>query len=303
MSYIDDINKAIIKSQVLKEEALTAELKKYRTLYKKSTAKIQNLIATFDETGSRNLGTLFRPIEKEMKVLSNKLTRSAQSLIRSSVRASVIDTKASVSMLGGGALSAGAKIGMTSEVFDKVWRRALGKMIKGYKGVSLSTNIWDLHDISYKEIRRMIARGYVEGKYVGEIMNDIRGFLYLPEADMRKNYWKNFYKENPPGRGRYKSAYKNMDRLIRTDVTRAYREATVEYASKKSWVHGVQWHRTPGHGECTSGECDEYEQSDLHGLGDGIYPPSAIPISHPNCMCYITLVPMEEKVILDKIVK
>jgi len=47
MNYIDDINKAIIQSQVLKEKALTAELKKYRTLYKKSTTKIQNLIATF----------------------------------------------------------------------------------------------------------------------------------------------------------------------------------------------------------------------------------------------------------------
>ena len=301
MGYIDDINNAIIQSQILKEEALTAELRKYRTMYKKSTAKIQNLIAVYDDTGSNNLGTLFRPIENEMIALRNKLTRSAKALIRSSVRAAVIDTKASISMLGGGALTAGAKIGMTSEVFDKVWRRALGKMIRGVRGVTLSTKIWDLHDTTYKEMRRMIARGYAEGRFVGDIMNDIRGFLYLPEADMRKTYWKNFYKENPPGRGRYKSAYKNMDRLIRTEVTRAYREATAEYASKKAWVHGVQWHRTPGHGICTSGECDEYEQSDLYGLGIGIYPPNAIPLSHANCQCYITLVPIPEKVILDKI--
>lgn len=300
MGYIEDINKSIVQSQKLKDEALTAELRKYRTAYKKSTAKIQNLIAIFDESGSTNLRTLLRPIEKEMKALSNKLTRSARSLISKSVRASIIDTKASVSMLGG-ALTGGAKIGMVSEVFDTVWKRALGKMIKGYRGIALSTKIWDLHDTSYKEIRRMIARGYVDGKYVGEIMNDIRGFLYLPEADMRTKYWKNFYKENPPGRGRYKSAYKNMDRLIRTEVTRAYREATAEYASKKSWVKGIQWHRTAGHGICTSGECDEYEQSDLFGLGDGVYPPDAVPISHANCQCYITLVPFDEKVIIDKI--
>lgn len=297
MGYIDDINKAIVKSQVLKEEALTAELKKYREAYKKTTAKIQNLIATFDQSGSQNLGTLFRPIEREMKVLSNKLTRSARSLIGKSVRASIIDTKASLSIR----LKAGAKIGMTAEVFNTVWHRALGKMIKGINGITLSTRIWDLHDTSYKEIRRMIARGYAEGKYVGEIMNDIRGFLYLPEADMRKKYWKEFYKEFPPGRGRYKSAYKNMDRLIRTEVTRAYREATTEYAAKKSWVKGVQWHRTPGHGICTSGECDEYEQSDLYGLGDGVYPSSAIPISHANCQCYITLVPKEESIVIDNV--
>jgi hypothetical protein len=301
MGYAEDINKSIVQSQKLKDEALKIELRKYRIEYKKSIAKIQNIIATWDQSSSENLGTMLRPIEKELKVLSNKLTRSAKSLIGKSVRASVIDTKASISIFKNG-LHAGAKIGMTAEVFDKVWRRALGKMIKGYRGISLSTKIWDLHDTSYKEIRRMIARGYVEGKYVGEIMNDIRGFLYLPEADMRTKYWKNFYKENPPGRGRYKSAYKNMDRLIRTEVTRAYREGTAEYASKKSWVKGIQWHRTPGHGICTSGECDEFEQSDSFGLGDGIYPPNAVPISHANCQCYITIVPKEESLIIDKIV-
>ncbi len=121
------------------------------------------------------------------------------------------------------------------------------------------------------------------------------------EADMRKKYWKKFYKENPPGRGRYKSAYKNMDRLIRTEVTRAYREGTAEYARKKKWVKGIQWHRTSGHGICTSGECDEYEQSDLYGLGDGVYPPDALPISHANCQCYITLVPIEQLIDIDKI--
>ena len=92
-----------------------------------------------------------------------------------------------------------------------------------------------------------------------------------------------------------------MDRLIRTEVTRAYREGTAEYASKKSWVKGVKWHRSAGHGICTSGECDEYEQSDLYGLGDGVYPPSAIPISHANCQCYITIVPREEALVVDNI--
>jgi len=300
MAYVDDINNAIIKSQSLKNTALNAELRKYRTEYKRTTKRIQNLILTYDENTSQNLGTLFRPIEREMRILSGKLTRSARALLGRSVRASIIDTKASLSIFRG-ALKGTAKIGMTAEVFDKVWRRALGKLIKGYRGITLSGRIWDLNQISYKEIRRMIARGYAEGEYVGTIMKNIRGFLYLPEVDMRKRYWKEFYKQYPPGRGRYKSAYKNMDRLIRTDVTRAYREATVEYASRKTWVKGVAWHRSAGHGVCISGECDEYEQSDLYGLGDGVYPPSAIPLSHPNCQCYITIVAHEQNIIIDKV--
>jgi len=300
MSYIDDINKAIIKSQAAKNRALTAELRKYRIEYQRTTKRIQNLILVYDEKKTNNLGVLFKSIEKEMLVLSNKLTRSATSLIGKSVRKSLIDTKASISMFRG-ALKSGASIGMKAEVFDKVWRRALGKMIKGTRGVSLSTNIWDLHQISYKEIRRMIAKGYVEGLYPGEIMNNIRGFLYLPDADMRTTKWKKFYKEFPPGRGRYKSAYKNMDRLIRTEVTTAYRTATAEYASKKSWVKGIQWHRSAGHGECVTGECDAYQENDEYGLGAGVYPPSAVPISHPNCQCYITIVAREEALVVDNI--
>lgn len=300
MSYADDINKAIIKSQADKNRALTNELRKYRIEYQRTIRKIQNLILAYDESDSKNLGTLFKPIEKEMIILNGKLTRSAKSLIGKSVRASVIDTKASISIFRG-ALKSGAKIGLKAEVFDKVWRRALGKLIKGNRGISLSTKIWDLHSTSYKEIRRMIAKGYTDGLYVGDIMKNIRGFLYLPEADMRKKYWKEFYKQYPPGRGRYKSAYKNMDRLIRTEVTRAYREATAEYASRKAWVKGVKWHRSAGHGICTSGECDEYEQSDLYGLGDGVYPPSAVPISHANCQCYITIEAREESLVVDNI--
>ncbi len=300
MGYIDDINNAIIKSQAIKNQAVTDELRKYRIEYKRTTRRIQNLIQIYDDSDSRNLGTLFRPIEKEMLVLNGKLTRSAKALIGKSVRAAAIDTKASISMFRG-ALKSGAKIGLKAEVFDKVWRRALGKMIKGVRGITLSTKIWDLNQISYKEIRRMIAKGYVDGLYIGDIMKNIRGFLYLPEADMRKKYWKEFYKEFPPGRGRYKSAYKNMDRLIRTEVTRAYREATAEYASKKAWVKGIKWHRSAGAGICTSGECPEYETNDLYGLGAGVYPPEAVPISHANCQCYITIEPREEAVIVDKI--
>jgi len=298
MSYIDDINKAIIKSQAAKNRNLTIELRKYRIQYLRTTGRIQNILLNYDNSDTNNLGVLFKHIEKEMVVLSNKLTKSATSLIGRSTRTAMVDTKASISMFKG-ALKSGAKIGMKTEVFDKVWRRALGKMIKGYDGITLSNRIWDLHYTTYKDIRRMIAKGYIDGKYVGEIMKDIRGFLYLPNADMRTRYWKEFYKSHPPGRGRYKSAYKNMDRLIRTDVTRAYREATAEYASKKSWVKGIQWHRSAGQIECD--ECDAYQENDEYGLGAGVYPPSAVPISHPNCQCYITIVAREEALVVDNI--
>ena len=298
MSYLDDINKAIIKSQSTRSKILSDELIKYRTAYKQTTGKIQNLIAIYNENTSQNLKTLFRPIEKEIRILNSKLTKSAQAAIGKASRDAIVETKASLSMLSGN-LKAGAKIGMTGEVFDKVWKRAVAKIMKGIHGIELSTAIWDLNQASYRGIRRIIAKGYTDGLYVSEIMKNIKGFLYLPDVDMRTTYWKKFFEENPPGRGVYKSAYKNMERLLRTEVTRAYREATAEYASQKKWVKGLKWNRTTGIGECA--ECDEYANSDMYGLGDGVYPPSAIPISHPNCMCYLTIEPREESVIIDNV--
>lgn len=178
----------------------------------------------------------------------------------------------------------------------KPWENAINKILKGIDGITLSDRIWDIHSSTYKDIRKLIANSYRDGEYISTIMKDLRGFLYLPDVDMRTKYWKEFFKEHPPGPGIYKSAYKNMQRLIRTEVTRAYRTAAAEYAKSKTWVKGIQWHRAAGHGECSTGECDEYATNDLYGLGAGVYPPDALPISHPQCQCYITIVPKIEMV-------
>jgi len=70
-----------------------------------------------------------------------------------------------------------------------------------------------------------------------------------------------------------------------------------EYALNKSWTNGLQWHRVPGYQECTSGECDDYAFHD-EGLGEGVYPPGAIPVSHPLCQCYVTVHPSPDKTTL-----
>jgi hypothetical protein len=291
MTYLKEIERAIKKANRVKNKAIADELKKYKKEYKLKIKKLQSLIDAQPPGGPRKLNALFRQIEKEMLALSNKLSTSAQVLIRKSTRQAVLDVQASIRATGG-RLKGNYTAGMSPAVFERVWKAAMDKVIRGVDGVTLSERIWEIHEGTYKTLRKMIADGYAEGLYPGEIQRNLRAFLYLPDVDMRKTYWKEYFKKYPPGRGVYRSAYKNTERVLRTEVTRAYRESTAEYAKAKAWVKGIKWHRTAGAEECD--ECDEYERSDMYGLGEGVYPPDGVPVSHPNCFCYLTIEPIED---------
>ena len=278
-----NIDNAMKKAVQSHNSKLFAELTKYRELYKKSINKIDNIIMIHDE--EKNLAKIFKGIEKEINRLTKKLSRSAKAFVKEGVKTGIMETKSSVNLVKND-LKGNVKIGMTEEVFNKVWAKGISQVMISQDGIELSERIWDIHRISLNGMKKIIAKDYMEGKYVSEIMRDIKGYLYLSDVDMRTKYWKQFFIENPPGKGVYKSAYQNMNRLIRTEVNRAYRQGAAEYVKKKAWAIGLKWHRIAGGRECA--ECDEYANANLYGLGDGVYPPDALPISHPNCVCYVT---------------
>ena len=278
-----EIDNAIEKAVQSHNGKLSAELTKYRELYKKSINKIDNIIMIHDE--EKNLAKIFKGIEKEINSLNKKLSRSAKRFISEGVKTGIMEQKASMRFAKKD-IKGNIRIGMTEEIFNKIWVSGVSQVLRGLDGIELSDRIWDIQRISLAGMKKIIAKDYMEGKYVSEIMRDIRGYLYLSDVDMRTKYWKEFFKVNPPGRGVYKSAYQNMNRLIRTEVNRGYRQGAAEYVKKKVWAIGLKWHRIAGGKECA--ECDEYANADLYGLGDGVYPPDALPISHPNCECYVT---------------
>jgi len=82
-----------------------------------------------------------------------------------------------------------------------------------------------------------------------------------------------------PGRGVYRSAYKNAMRLARTEMARAYSEGTIRYGQSKDWIDGWIW-RNGGPAE------------DIPCQEDGTFfpksDPPTIPV-HPNCMCFLEL--------------
>jgi len=294
MRYKDAVKEINKLGKIASDNHLTeieARAKRIRRAYTKTTKKIQNSIIQFGELPGKRITTTFNEIDKEIELLTKKLQREVKSSVNTSAKTGMLDAKKQSSVLSG-SLKFGAKIGMDANTFNTLWHDATNKLLTGIDGIKLSDRIWDINRVALADIKKKIALGLVDGMYPAEIANQIRGFLILPDVDMRTKYWKQFFKDNPPGKGVYRSAAKNLDRIHRTEMGRAYRMGTEEYAKNKSWSNGVQWHRVPGCMECV--ECEDYATHD-EGLGEGVYPAGSIPVSHPNCQCYTTVHPDIEK--------
>lgn len=141
-------------------------------------------------------------------------------------------------------------------------------------GLAFSERVWDITYQSQKQMLRIIQSGVLEGKSAAELSRELRGFLVQPETLRGRAL-----RDLRPGRGVYRSAYKNAMRLARTELNRAFVEGTYRYALQKTWIDGYIWRRG-GLGNCSSGECpanaDQFFPKDE--------PPDIPP--HPHCLCY-----------------
>jgi len=139
-------------------------------------------------------------------------------------------------------------------------------------GLAFSDRVWDLTYQSQKQMLRIIQSGVMEGKSAAKLSRELRGFLVQPETLRGKAL-----KDLKPGRGVYKSAYKNAQRLASTEMNRAFVEGTYRYGQQKSWVDGYIWRRG-GSGPCSSGVCSD--NADMFFPKDD---PPDIP-AHPHCV-------------------
>lgn len=88
-------------------------------------------------------------------------------------------------------------------------------------------------------------------------------------------------------------------RLARTELNNAFHATTALQAAEKPWINEVQWHLSRSHPKAD--ECDALAKGGDDG--DGRYPPLKTPRKpHPQCLCYVTPVPVEEDEFLDNLV-
>lgn len=134
-------------------------------------------------------------------------------------------------------LKAKVRYAMSSSVFKELFKGTLRKtMTAGLFGkTGVSNRVWDLRDENFLQLKRMVAGGIARGESAAKISRAIRGLLTQP-ATLRGAE----RDDARPGRGVYRSAYKNAMRLTRTETNRAFVNADTAFASKKGWQ--VMWH-------------------------------------------------------------
>jgi len=263
-----------------------SEKQLWRT-YKKAAGKIGTKIMLEEAPIPKaKLRVLLNSIDNEIKRLDNRVLNSINVAINKSVKMGIDNSIDRLSVYRD-FMPATFVIDPTSSVFNSIYHDAIRALFRRpLDGIELSERVWDVHKTTITQIRRLIAKGYLYGEPSYSIAQQVRRMLLISDSDMRTKKWKAFFKEHPPGRGVYKSAYKNTERIMRTETNNAFRLAQSEYAKSRAWITGVKWNRVAGAIEC--GECDTYASQDLYGLGSGIYPGGEIPISHPQCLCYLT---------------
>ena len=171
-----------------------------------------------------------------------------------------------------------------SSVWGRINSDAMDFLMRtSYGGITLSSKVWDITWDVEKAIRNRVNTGVLLGESVDKVARDIRPYLAEPNARFHrvrkdgKLVLSKPAKAYHPGRGVYRSAYRNARRLARTEYARAYHEGMVRYVKKKSWLKGF----ISRVGSDNPAPYDEYVDGKFFPKDS----PPEIPY-HPNCMCY-----------------
>ncbi len=90
-----------------------------------------------------------------------------------------------------------------------------------------------------------------------------------------------------------------LQRVLRTEINRAYTESYVATVAQHPDVVGVKFNLSPAHPRPDI--CDLYASANLYGLGEGVYPPGQHPYpAHPNTLSFLTTVFNDDVTDADK---
>jgi len=155
-------------------------------------------------------------------------------------------------------------------------------------GLNLSDRIWNYTNSFKEEIEMGLDIGLGEGKSASELSSELKRYLNNPDELFRRVRDKhgNLHlssraKAYHPGRGVYRSSYKNAMRLAGTETNMAYRHADYERSQQFDFVVGIEIVLSNNHtvnGKAFTDICDRLE---------GKYPKDfKFSGWHPKCRCY-----------------
>lgn len=160
-------------------------------------------------------------------------------------------------------------------------------------GMNLSQRVWKYVGQYKDQLENALDVGLGEGRSADELSRDVRQNLRDPNRLFRRVRDKRgnlvlskraaaFH----PGRGVYRSSYKNAMRLTRSEINMAYRESDWQRWQSLDFVVGFEIHRSNHEPLCKCDTCAKLV---------GRYPKTfKFKGWHPQCMCYATPVLMDE---------
>ncbi len=150
-------------------------------------------------------------------------------------------------------------------------------------GKQLSDRVWNITKQLRFEFEYAVDIGIRNGIPAAEISRDIRKYLKEPNklfrrvrGDDGKLRLSKAAKAYKPGRGVYRSSYKNAMRLARTETNMAFHEATFKKVQTLDFVVGIRIETSTNH-----------PIPDMCDLLAGEYPKDfKFTNWHPNCRCH-----------------
>lgn len=162
------------------------------------------------------------------------------------------------------------------------------------EGLNLSERVWKYVGQYREQMETALDAGLSEGRSVQQLARDVKQNLKDPNRLFRRVRDKRgnlvlskraaaFH----PGRGVYRSSYKNAMRLTRSEINMAYRESDWQRWQSLDFVVGFEIHRSNHEPLCKCDTCAKLV---------GRYPKTfKFKGWHPQCMCYATPVLMDEE--------
>lgn len=173
--------------------------------------------------------------------------------------------------------------GLARNIRNLVFRRRLTD------GFQLSDRVWNFAKVAEREILEEVNAAISTGTSAVDIAKQVRNAL-LTEGPA----WTTGIKRSITGKGTI--AY-NALRLARTETNQAYHMGQRLQAKTSPLVIGMKWNLSGSHptdwppSAAYMGYpeiCDYYADHDHAGLGPGVFPKDDVPVSHPNCLCFLT---------------
>ncbi|MBQ2299714.1 MAG: hypothetical protein II278_10135, partial [Bacteroidaceae bacterium] len=165
-----------------------------------------------------------------------------------------------------------------------------------YGGMNLSQKVWKYTGELKTEMELALSLSLGEGNSASKVSKEVRKYLQEPERLFRRIKIGTDADGNPryklskaakayhPGRGVYRSSYKNAMRLTRTETNMAYKTAEQDRWQRMDFVVGYEIKTSNNHPEHDI--CDELK---------GKYPKDFVFKGwHPQCRCYVVPILAEE---------